>query len=83
MMTDYIKEIVKNYMNYKELTDLETGIVVETDPLKVKIRGLVEPIGENFLLVPVRLKSDLRTNDELAILKAMGGRRYYILDKVV
>lgn len=83
MMVDYIKEIVKNYLNNKELADLEIGVIVSENPLKIKIPNLIEPIGTAFIIIPVRLNNSFEIDDKVAMLKAMGGQKYYILDKVV
>jgi len=83
MMTDYIKQIVGNYLNNKELADLEIGVVTSKSPLLIKIPNLIEPIGNSFLIVPVRLNGSFELKDKVAMLKSMGGQKYYILDKVV
>jgi len=83
MMINYIKEIVSNFLNNKELSDLEMGLIVSVNPIKIKIPNLIEPIGSSFLIIPIRLNGSFLVNDKVAMLKAMGGQKYYILDKVV
>jgi len=83
MIVDHIKEIVNNFLSNKELADLEEGVIVSTSPLKIKIPTLIEPIGTAFIIVPLRLNNSFEVNDKVAMLKAMGGQKYYILDKVV
>lgn len=83
MMIDHIKEIVKNYLNNKEMADLEIGVIVSKSPLKIKIPNLIEPIDTAFIIVPIRLNNSFEINDKVAMLKAMGGQKYYLLDKVV
>ncbi len=84
MMTDAIKQIVSNYLNYANLSDVVFGTVINTNPVKVKLDNNSKlQIEEPFLVITDKFKKDpLNNKDKIVLIKASGGQRFVILDKV-
>ncbi|WP_346930287.1 DUF2577 family protein [Clostridium sp.] len=79
-----IKEIVANYINYANLSDVVFGTVLEADPIKVKLDTNTNlQLGEPFIVVTERFKKEpLKAKDRIVLIKATGGQRFVVLDKL-
>lgn len=84
MMVDAIKQIVLNYLNYANLSDVVFGKVTGSSPLKIKLETSSNlEITEPFLVVTDRFKKEPPTiGDRVVLIKASGGQRFVILDKL-
>lgn len=84
MITNKIKEIVMNYINYANLSDVVFGTVVASNPIKVKLdisSNLL--IGEPFVIVTDKFKKEpLDIGSKIVLIKAKGGQKFVILDKL-
>lgn len=84
MMVDAIKQVVMNYLNYANLSDVVFGIVSNTSPMTVKLETSSKlNISEPFLVITDRFKKEpLSVGDKVVLVRAHGGQRFVILDKV-
>lgn len=84
MITDTIKNIIENYLNYANLSDVVFGKVVSSSPMKVRLdvsSGL--EIESPFLVVTHRMKEQPPSiGDKVVLIKALGGQSYVLLDKI-
>ena len=84
MITNKIKEIVMNYINYANLSDVVFGTVVASTPIKVKLDTSSNlQIGEPFIIVTDKFKKEpLAVGNKVVLIKATGGQKFVILDKL-
>lgn len=84
MITNKIKEIVINYINYANLSDIVFGTVVTSNPIKVKLDTSSNlQIGEPFVIVTDKFKKEpLDVGSKIVLIKAKGGQKFVILDKL-
>lgn len=84
MITNKIKEIVMNYINYANLSDVVFGTVVASDPIKVKLDTSSNlQIGEPFVIVTDKFKKEpLDVGSKIVLIKAKGGQKFVIMDKL-
>lgn len=84
MMIDVIKQVVSNYLNYANLSDVVFGKVVNTNPMTVRLENSTNlEIADPFLVVTDRFKTQpLAVSDRVVLIKASGGQRFVILDKL-
>lgn len=84
MMTDVIKVIVSNYLNYANLSDVVFGTVINANPVKIKLDSNSKlQIEEPFLVITNRFKKEtLKVSEKVALIKAYGGQKFVILDKL-
>lgn len=84
MITSKIKEIVMNYINYANLSDVVFGTVVASGPIKVKLDTSSNlQIGEPFVIVTDKFKKEpLDVGSKIVLIKAKGGQKFVIMDKL-
>lgn len=84
MITNKIKEIVINYINYANLSDIVFGTVVASNPIKIKLDTSSNlQIGEPFIIVTDKFKKEpLEGGNKIVLIKAKGGQKFVILDKL-
>lgn len=84
MMVDAIKQVVMNYLNYANLSDVVFGNVSNSNPVTVKLETSSNlNISEPFLVVTDKFnKEPLNIGDKVVLIKAHGGQKFVILDKV-
>lgn len=84
MITNKIKEIVMNYINYANLSDVVFGTVVASNPIKVKLDTSSNlQIGEPFVIVTDKFKKEpLDVGSKIVLIKAKGGQKFVIIDKL-
>lgn len=84
MIVNTIKEIVSNYINYANLSDVVFGTVVANTPIKVKLDTSSNlQIGEPFIIVTDKFKKEpLAVGNKVVLIKATGGQKFVILDKL-
>lgn len=84
MMIDVIKQVVSNYLNYANLSDVVFGKVVNTNPMTVRLENSTNlEIADTFLVVTDRFKTQpLAVSDRVVLIKASGGQRFVVLDKL-
>lgn len=84
MIANTIKEIVSNYINYANLSDVVFGTVVASNPIKVKLDTSSNlQIGEPFIIVTDKFKKEpLEVGAKIVLIKAKGGQKFVILDKL-
>ena len=84
MIANTIKEIVSNYINYVNLSDVVFGTVVASNPIKVKLDTSSNlQIGEPFIIVTDKFKKEpLEVGAKIVLIKAKGGQKFVILDKL-
>lgn len=84
MMVDAIKQVVINYLNYAKLADVLFGNVINMNPVTVKLDTSSNLyISEPFLVITDRFKKEpLSVGDKVVLVRAHGGQRFVILDKV-
>lgn len=84
MITNKIKEIVMNYINYANLSDVVFGTVVASSPIKVKLDTSSNlQIGEPFVIVTDKFKKEpLDVGSKIVLIKAKGGQKFVIIDKL-
>lgn len=84
MIANTIKEIVINYINYANLSDVIFGSVVATNPIKVKLDNSSNlQVGEPFIVITDKFKKEpLLIGNKIVLIKAQGGQKYVILDKL-
>lgn len=84
MIANTIKEIVSNYINYANLSDVVFGTVVVSNPIKVKLDTSSNlQIGEPFIIVTDKFKKEpLEAGAKIVLIKAKGGQKFVILDKL-
>lgn len=76
-----IKQAALDAMENGQPTDLRYGVVISVNPLKIQItQQFILP--KSVLVVPLRLKSELKKGDKVALLRQKGGQSYFILDKI-
>ncbi|HAY3897734.1 TPA: DUF2577 family protein [Escherichia coli] len=83
-MITAIKEIVSNYINYANLSDVVFGTVLEVEPIKIKLDTNTNlQLGEPFIIVTDRFKKEpLKAKDRVVLIKATGGQKFVVLDKL-
>ena len=84
MIANTIKEIVSNYINYANLSDVVFGTVVASNPINIKLDISSNlQIGEPFIIVTDRFKKEpLEVGNKVVLIKATGGQKFVILDKL-
>lgn len=84
MITNKIKEIVMNYINYANLSDVVFGTVIASNPIKVKLDTSSNlQIGEPFVIVTDKFKKEpLDVGSKIVLIKAKGGQKFVIIDKL-
>lgn len=84
MIANTIKEIVINYINYANLSDVVFGTVLVSSPIKVKLDSSSNlQIGEPFIVVTDKFKKEpLEVGNKIVLIKAKGGQKFVILDKL-
>lgn len=84
MIANTIKEIVSNYINYANLSDVVFGTVVASNPIKVKLDTSSNlQIGEPFIIITDKFKKEpLEVGAKIVLIKAKGGQKFVILDKL-
>ena len=80
-MIDVIKEICKNYLSNADLSTMQYGTVVNTNPIQIKIDKIVLPSSK--IIVPTvfkRLEISFKVGDKVLLLKQHGGQLFVVLD---
>ena len=78
-----IKQICREERQSSKPTDLVIGSVVKTNPLKIKVSPKIT-IDSDFFYACERVDTKkLKKGDSLAMLRAQGGQKYLVIDKVV
>lgn len=78
-----IKKLALDAVQASKPCDIVTGVVADTDPLKIKISDKVTLDRDFFILTQRTREAELKKGDEIVLLRADGGQKYLILDKVV
>lgn len=82
-LTQLIKQIARQERFASDPCDVLTGRVVDDDPLKIYITAKCQ-IDEDFIIMTqTARKAELKKDDKVALIRASGGQRFLLLDKVV
>lgn len=78
-----IKQTALDAVDARKPTELRYGTITSVNPLKVQITNSFT-LPSSLLVVPKRLKKDdpLIVGDKVALIRAIGGQSYYIIDKI-
>lgn len=83
-MIDAIRQAVNQILNYKQLCNIQIGIIVQHEPLKVKISdGFI--INKEFIILSKALSGGFTKSDigkGLIIVKAEGGQMFFAIDRL-
>ena len=78
-----IKQICREERRSSKPADFVIGTVTKTNPLKIKVSSKITLDSDFFYVCEsVDLKT-IKKGDALAMLRAQGGQRYLVIDKVV
>ncbi len=78
-----IKKIAMDAYRAGKPCDIITGIVVEAKPLRIKISAKAI-LDEDFLAITqTASEAGLEKGDKAALIRAGGGQKYLVIDKVV
>lgn len=82
-MIEIIKKVVRNYINNADLTTIQYGIVVSSNPIQIQIEKLIIP-GTKIVVPSVfsKVGISLKTGDKVLLLRQHGGQLFFVLDKV-
>lgn len=80
-MAGSIKELMQQCINV-EMPELEIGVVVETEPLRITLEDDAKINLSAVSLVIPSGKLPLKANERLYLLSLNGGKLYYVLDRV-
>lgn len=78
-----IKRIALDAVKAGKPCDIMVGTVEKEDPLKIKISGKVTLDRDFFHVTNTVIKSGLKKGDKVMVVRASGGQKYFVLDKVV
>lgn len=78
-----IKRIALDAVKSSKPCDIITGIVEKSDPLEIKISEKVTLDRDFFYMTKTTMECGLKKGDKVAIMRANGGQKYFVLDKVV
>ena len=78
-----IKQTALDAVDARKPTELRYGTIISVSPLKVQITTSFT-LPSALLVVPKRLREDdpLAVGDKVALIRAIGGQSYYIIDKI-
>lgn len=81
-----IKKIAMDAYHAGKPCDIITGIVTETKPLRIKIsdKVILDVLDDDFLeITQTASEAGLEKGDKAALIRADGGQKYLVIDKVV
>lgn len=82
-LAQLIKKLALDAVQASKPCDIVTGVVAGAAPLKIKISEKVTLDRDFFILTQRGKEAELKKGDEIVLLRADGGQKYLILDKVV
>lgn len=82
-MINIIKKVVKNYMSNADLTAIQYGTIVNSNPIQIQIEKLIIP-NKNIVVPSVfeKIGISLNVGDKVLLLRNHGGQLFFLLDKV-
>ena len=82
-LVQLIKQAAKEAVEASKPSCFVFGTVISTKPLVIKIEQKLT-LGEEFLIVPERIKSlVISAGDTFVLLQQKGGQKYLALDRMV
>ncbi len=78
-----IKKIAMDAYRAGKPCDIITGIVVEAKPLRIKISDKAILDGDFLMITKTASEAGLKEGDKVALVRASGGQKYLVIDKVV
>lgn len=80
-LLDIIKKAAVDAVNASKPANICTGVVVSASPLKIQLEQRLT-LTQDFLLVCDKA-SGIASGDVVLLIRAAGGQRYAVIDKVV
>lgn len=81
-MTQLIKKAAIEAVEASKPSDLIFGKVIKTSPLSVNV-DLKLTLDEEFVYTTYAYSKIMQDNDNVVMIRAKGGQKYLIIDKVV
>lgn len=78
-----IKKIAMDAYRAGNPCDFAIGLVTENKPLRIKISDKAILDGDFLVITKTASEADLEKGDKVALIRAGGGQKYLIIDKVV
>lgn len=78
-----IKKIAMDAYHAGKPCDIITGIVTEDKPLRLKISDKAILDGDFLVITKTASEAGLEKGDKAALIRAGGGQKYLVIDKVV
>lgn len=82
-LNQLIKKLAIEAVRASKPCDIVMGTVADAAPLKIKISSKVTLDSDFFVLTKTAEEREMKKGDEIVLLRANGGQRYLVLDKVV
>jgi hypothetical protein len=81
-LTQLIKKAAIEAVEAGKPSDLIFGKVISTNPLRVNVDQKLT-LNEEFVFVTYAYQQLMQDNDNVVMIRAKGGQKYLIIDKVV
>ncbi|MCI8363389.1 MAG: DUF2577 domain-containing protein [Eubacterium sp.] len=78
-----IKKISMDAYRASKPCDIITGVVAEGKPLRIKISDKTTLDDDFLMITQSAFKANLVKGDKVALIRACGGQKYLVIDKVV
>lgn len=82
-LNQLIKKLAVEAVRAGKPCDIVKGVIVSEKPIRVRVSEKVTLDSEFFDITAAAVKAGLKKGDEVAMIRAAGGQRYLIVDKVV
>lgn len=81
-LTQVIKQIARDEREASKPADIVPGTVEKTSPLTVRVSPKLALTGETLMTTYTAAHSDLAPGDRVVLIRAQGGQRFLVVDKL-
>lgn len=82
-LNQLIKKLALDAVRTSKPCDIVKGVLTSEKPIRVRISEKVTLDSDFFYLTETAKRAGLNKGDEVAMIRAAGGQKYLVVDKVV